>query len=86
MVATHLENGCVHSRTLKSLLLDYLVAASPGRIPGCDGMTTDHMLRDYPDLVAKGLVPGYQQLHRWHPDFQPQLDGFFGKSSGASFC
>lgn len=65
------------SQSVESLLLSYLADAMPGRIPGCDGMTTRQMLRGYADLATKGLVPSYQQLRRWHPQYWLQLEGFF---------
>ena len=70
----------IHSRqnqSVESLLLSYLADVMPGRIPGCDGMTTRQMLKGYAGLATKGVVPGIQQLRRWHPEFQTQLSGFF---------
>ena len=77
MVSLATSHYAKQTQSIEKLLMSYLADAMPGRIPGCDGMTTDRMLRGYADLATKGLVPGYQQLKRWHPEFQLQLDGFF---------
>jgi hypothetical protein len=78
MVTTAIPNSAHQTQSMEKLLLSYLADSVPGRIPGCDGMTTQQMLRGYANLATKGLMPGYQQLQRWHPDFKPELDGFFG--------
>jgi hypothetical protein len=77
MVSLASNNTFHQTQSMESLLLSYIADAMPGRIPGCDGMTTRQMLRGYADLATKGLVPGVQQLRRWHPEFQTQLSGFF---------
>ena len=64
---------------LENVLLGYIAAAMPGQIPGCDGMTTHHMLQDYAEMSAKGLVPAHQHLSRCHPDLTEQLEQYFGR-------
>ena len=83
MIAGISQNSLKQSQSLEQLLLDYLTAILPGRIPGCDGMTTQHMLRHYADLAGIGLVPGVHELKRWHPDFAAQLDRFFVRPTEA---
>lgn len=70
--------------SIEDLLLSYITAAMPGRIPGCDGMTTQHMLQGYAELASKGFVPDCQQLLRWHPHLATELEQFFGKSAWAN--
>jgi hypothetical protein len=55
----------------------YLANIPPGRIPGCDGMTTDGMLSGYADFAARGWVPGYEELRQKHPEHALELAKFF---------
>jgi hypothetical protein len=77
MVSLATISSSHQTQTVENLLMSYLADAMPGRIPGCDGMTTQQMLRGYANLATKGMVPGRQQLQRWHPELQMQLNGFF---------
>jgi hypothetical protein len=85
MSAITFPTGSGQVPSLERLLIGYLTSAPPGRIPGCDGMTTSQMLREYPDLAAKGVVPGCGQLQRLHPHYRPQLERFFRSSMGPKF-
>jgi hypothetical protein len=40
-------------------------------------MATQQILKDYPQLAEKGVVPDCSQLFRWHPELQSLLKRFF---------
>jgi hypothetical protein len=80
MVAITFQNAALQIPSLENLLVSYLANTSPGQIPGCDGMTTHQMLRGYANLAERGIVPGCQQLQRWHPELRSQLKRFFRKA------
>lgn len=77
MVSLAPSQTAPQTQSVENLLLSYLADSIPGRIPGCDGMTSRQMLQSYADMASNGLVPRYQQLIRWHPEYQTQLSGFF---------
>jgi hypothetical protein len=77
MLLLTLKNASFQPFSVEKLLVSYLVSAYPGRIPGCDGMATQQILKDYPQLAEKGVVPDCSQLFRWHPELQSLLKRFF---------
>lgn len=84
MVALHVRRNSLPPQSLESVLVNYLASIPPGRLPGCDGMTTERMLRDYRELSEMGLVPDHHGLRSRHPELRPQLDEFFADAS--CFC
>ena len=81
MRATTFPNSSIRDPDLGNLLVSYLAKAWSGQIPGCDGMTTHQMLRGYANLAERGIVPGCQELQRWHPELKSQLKRFFRKAT-----
>jgi hypothetical protein len=59
---------------LREILLRYLQATtSVGAWPGGDGLTLEDVLDTYPEAVAAGLVPDWQELLRQRPDLEVAL-------------
>jgi hypothetical protein len=50
-----------------------LQAASVAAWPGVDGLTLEYILDYYPEMVAAGAVPDWQELLRRHPEFATEL-------------
>jgi hypothetical protein len=61
------------AQRLRDSLLGYLQAARCCTWPGCDGLTVEAVLDSYPEAVAAGNVPDWQQLLRQHPDLGEEL-------------
>lgn len=59
---------------LRKFLLEYLNAAGPvAAWPGSDGLTLEDILDSYPEAVARGEVPDWQDLLRRHPELVTEL-------------
>ena len=62
------------ARSRREVLLGYLQAArSISAWPGGDGPTLENILDCYPDAVAAGEVPDWQELPCRHPEFATEL-------------
>jgi hypothetical protein len=59
---------------LREVLLRYLQAASSITAwPGGDGLTLEDILDCYPDAIAAGEVPDWEELLRRHPELVTEL-------------
>ncbi len=69
---------------LDEMLLTNLSNLPPDQWPGGDGFTQQDVLREYPTMAAKRLVPGEDTLHRLHPELAAELAQFFAARSSRS--
>jgi len=69
---------------LDEMLLTSLSNLAPDQWPGGDGFTKQDVLREYPSMAARRLVPGEDTLHRLHPDLAAELARFFAARSSRS--
>ena len=60
-------------RRLREILLGYLQASKVSAWPGGDGLTVEDVVACYPEAVAGGEVPDWQQLLRQHPELEAEL-------------
>jgi hypothetical protein len=71
---------------LRDILLDYLQAARAGAWPGCDGLTVDSVLDWYPEAVAAGNAPDWQQLLCEHPELTEALHAWLAAKDRWQFA
>jgi hypothetical protein len=73
-------------RCLRDVLLGYLQAGGVGGWPGCDGLTVEGVLDGYPEAVAAGSVPDWQQLLRRHPEWAEALHAWLAAKDRWQFA
>jgi hypothetical protein len=62
------------ARQLREILLGYLEAGGcVATWQGGDGLTIEDVLDAYPEAVARGKVPDWQQLLCRHPELEAEL-------------
>jgi hypothetical protein len=71
---------------LREVLLDHLQAARAGVWPGCDGLTVESVLDGYPEGVAAGNVPDWQQLLGQHPELAEALHAWLAAKDRWQFA
>jgi hypothetical protein len=71
---------------LRDILLSYLQAAEAGAWSGCDGLTVESVLDGYPEGVAAGTVPDWQQLLRQHPELAEALHAWLAAKDRWQFA
>jgi hypothetical protein len=64
------------ARQLRKVLLGYLQAASVTAWPGGDGLTLENILDFYPEAVAAGEAPDWQELLCRHPELATELQAW----------
>ena len=62
---------------LRQVLLDYLLASRAVTWPGADGTTVDDILTCYPQAVAAGEAPDWQELCRRHTELIAEIQSLF---------
>jgi hypothetical protein len=74
-------------RPLREVLLEYLQAGGPVAVwPGGDGLTLEVVLDSYPEAVAGGEVPDWQELLRRHPGLVMDLHAWLGAKDRWKFA
>ena len=71
---------------LREILLNYLQAARVSTWPGGDGLTLEDVLDFYPEGVADGEVPDWEELLRRHPELDPALHAWLAKEDRWEFA
>ncbi len=75
------------ARRLREALLGYLQAAgSITAWPGGDGMTIEDILDFYPEAVAGGEVPDWQELLLVHPELETELHAWLAAKDRWKFA
>jgi hypothetical protein len=73
-------------RCLRDLLLGHLEAGGVSAWPGCDGLILEAVLDGYPEAVAAGTVPDWQQLLRQHPELSEALHAWLAAKDRWQFA
>jgi hypothetical protein len=74
-------------RLLRDVLLDCLQAGGPAAAwPGGDGLTLEVILDSYPEAVAGGDVPDWQELLRRHPELVMELHAWLAAKDRWEFA
>ena len=71
---------------LHEILLAYLEAAGIPDWPGGDGLTLQDALDYYPEAVANGVVPDWQEVRHMHPDLDPALHNYLARADRWEFA
>jgi hypothetical protein len=75
------------SRRLLEVLLGYLAGTgSVAAWPGGDGLTLEDILDLYPQAVAAGEVPDWQQLLSRHPELDAELHAWLAAKDRWQFA
>jgi hypothetical protein len=75
------------ARRLGEVLLGYLRVAGFGAAwPGGDGLTLEDLLDAYPEAVARGEVPDWQQLRRRHTELDTALQAWMAAKDRWQFA
>jgi hypothetical protein len=70
------------SRPLQEVLLAYLRGPGAAAWPGADGLTVEDVLHTYPQAMAAGLAPGWEELLQEHPELATELRTFLTTAEG----
>jgi hypothetical protein len=74
------------AQLLREILLGYLQGAQVSAWPGVDGLTLEDVLDRYPEAVAQGQVPDWQELLRRHPELGPALHAWLADKDRWEFA
>ena len=71
---------------LREILLGYLPATPVSACPGGDGLTVEDVVACYPEAVARGEVPDWQQLLRRHAELDAELHAWLADENRWEFA
>jgi hypothetical protein len=74
------------ARQLREVLLGYLQAAAMTAWPGGDGLTLENILDFYPEAVAAGEAPDWQELLRRHAELATELQAWLAAKDRWQFA
>ena len=75
-----------NSQRLREILLGYLQATQVSAWPGGDGLTVEDVVACYPEAVAGGEVPDWQELFRQHPELDAELHAWLADKDRWEFA